>query len=139
MGKYEPKTRPTDESVEAFIDSVTEGQKRADAYRLLEIFGEITGEKPQMWGPAIIGYGSRHLKYASGQELDWPVAAFSPRKANLTLYVLSGSEKDEEYLAKLGKHTHGKSCLYIKRLADIDEGVLRSMIRESVKNASHTC
>lgn len=132
MAKYEPKTRPTDASVEDFIDAVQDEKRRADAHRVLEIFKEITKEKPVMWGPSIIGFGSQQLRYASGQELDWPIAAFSPRKATLVLYLMDGFAKYDEHLSKLGKHSTGKSCLYIKRLSDVDEKVLRSLIRDSV-------
>lgn len=132
MAKYEPKTRPTDASVEDFIDAVQDEKRRADAHRVLEIFKEITKEKPVMWGPSIVGFGSQHLRYASGQELDWPIAAFSPRKATLVLYLMDGFAKYDEHLSKLGKHSTGKSCLYIKRLSDVDEKVLRSLIRDSV-------
>lgn len=132
MAKYEPKTRPTDASVEDFIDAVQDEKRRADAHRVLDIFKEITKEKPVMWGPSIIGFGSQQLRYASGQELDWPIAAFSPRKATLVLYLMDGFAKYDEHLSKLGKHSTGKSCLYIKRLSDVDEKVLRSLIRDSV-------
>lgn len=132
MAKYEPKTRPTDASVEDFIDAVQDEKRRADAHRVLEIFKETTKEKPVMWGPSIIGFGSQQLRYASGQELDWPIAAFSPRKATLVLYLMDGFAKYDEHLSKLGKHSTGKSCLYIKRLSDVDEKVLRSLIRDSV-------
>jgi hypothetical protein len=88
-----------------------------------------------MWGPSIIGFGHRVLKYESGREFDWMIAAFSPRKANLTLYVIADSPKQPELLAKLGKHTVSKACLYVKRLADIDEKVLEELIKEAVKYA----
>lgn len=136
MGNYEPKTRPTDASVEAFIAAIPDEKKRLDAQKLIDIFREITNEKPVMWGPSIIGFGSQRLKYASGQELDWPIIGFSPRKANLVLYLsLDGYAKYDDLLSKLGKHSTGKACLYIKRISDVDENVLRELITASVKHA----
>ncbi|HCA57045.1 MAG TPA: DUF1801 domain-containing protein [Blastocatellia bacterium] len=132
MAKAELKTRETDASVEDFINSVENETRREDAFRLLEIFKRITKEEPKMWGPSIIGFGSRMLKYASGRELDWPVAAFSPRKQNLSLYVLCGAPGEEELLAKLGKYKNGVSCLYVNKLADVDMKVLERLIKGSV-------
>ena len=97
---------------------------------------EITGESPKMWGPSIVGFGSYHYKYDSGREGDWFVAGFSPRKQSLTLYIMSGFRRYDELLAKLGKHTHGKSCLYIKKLEDVDMSVLKEMVAQSVKYVS---
>ena len=132
MAKAELKTKKTDASVDGFINSVENEERRADAFRLLEMFTRITGEEPKMWGPSIIGFGHRVLKYDSGRELDWMVTGFSPRKAQMSLHVLCGAPKEEEHLAKLGKYKRGVSCLYIKRLADIDEGVLERLIKSSV-------
>lgn len=125
----EPKTRPTDASVEAFLDAATPAQRREDGFTLLEIMREITGEQPVMWGPSIVGFGSQPLVYASGREVDWPVVAFSPRKASLVLYI----DHDPDLLARLGKHKLGKGCLYVTKLADVDEAVLREMIARSVE------
>ena len=130
MPKYEPKTRETDASVEDFLNSVENETRRSDAFRMLEMFRRATGEEPRMWGTAIVGFGSRPIEYADGSELVWPMAAFSPRKQNLTLYVVNGSPKQPELLAKLGPHTASKSCLYIKRLADINEKVLERLIKD---------
>ncbi len=94
---------------------------------------EITGDKPKMWGPSIVGFGTYHYKYASGREGDWPIAAFSPRKKDLTLYIMMGFEKHTELMEKLGKHSMGKSCLYIKRLSDIHMPTLKKLIKTSVK------
>lgn len=136
MAKVELKTRPTDANVEDFLNGIDDEGKRQDAFRVLEILKKVTREKPKMWGPAIVGFGSRPLKYSSGRELDWPIAAFSPRKNALTLYLsLHGYDGYEEYLAKLGKHTTGRSCLYIKRLSDVDEKVLTDLVKASVKHA----
>jgi hypothetical protein len=138
MAKAELKTKPTDASVEDFLNAIDDAERREDAFSVLAIFKKITGEEPRMWGPAIVGFGSRPLKYATGRELDWPIAAFSPRKNALTLYLsLYDYDKYEEYLSKLGKHTTGKSCLYIKRLSDIDEKVLTNLIKASVEHAKN--
>lgn len=135
MAKVELKTQLTDASVEAFVNKIADEQQRIDTLRLLEIFGEITGEEPKMWGPAIIGFGLRHLKYESGREMDWMVIGFSPRKGNLTLYVgLGNDDRYAEHLARLGKHKTGKGCLYINKLSNIDESVLTELIAASFKN-----
>lgn len=133
MAKVELKTRETDASVEDFINSVESDERREDAFRLLEIFKRITKEEPKMWGPAIIGFGSTMLKYASGRELDWPHVAFSPRKANLSLYVTCDIKEYEPLLESLGKHKTGVGCLYIKRLADVDLKVLEKLIKTGYK------
>ena len=135
MPKHEPKTRETGESVEDFIDSVENETRRADAFRVLEIYKRATGLEPKMWGDAIVGFGSRPIKYADGSEMDWPAAAFSPRKQNMTLYVMSSSPKQPELLAKLGTHSTSKACLYIKRLADVDAKVLERLIKDSYTHA----
>jgi hypothetical protein len=134
MAKAELKTKETGASVEEFLNGVVDERQRADAFRVLEIFKKATGEEPKMWGPAIIGFGSRVLKYASGRELDWMLTGFSPRKGTLTLYVVNGLAKYGDQMAKLGKHKTGKGCLYIKRLSDIDEKVLANLIKDSVKH-----
>ena len=131
MAKAELKTRPTGASVNDFIASVEVPVRRADAEKTLELFTRITGEKPTMWGPAIVGFGSRALEYASGRELDWPIIAFSPRKQNMTLYVVCNSPKQPELLAKLGKHSTSVSCLYIKKLSDVDANVLEAVVRDA--------
>jgi hypothetical protein len=131
MPKYEPKTRETEASVEDFLSSVENETRRADAFQVLEIYKRATGLEPKMWGDAIVGFGSRPIKYADGSEMDWPIAAFSPRKQNMTLYVMSSSPKQPELLAKLGPHTSSKACLYIKRLADVDPKVLERLIKDS--------
>ena len=131
MAKYELKTRETDASVEDFLNSVENKQRREDGFRVLEMFRRLTGLKPKMWGPAIIGFGRFPIKYADGSELDWPAVAFSPRKQNLTLYVSTGTEKQKKLLEKLGKHSISVSCLYIKRLTDVDEKVLEKVIADA--------
>ena len=128
----ENKTKPTKLSVAAFIDALTDQTKRADAKALAKLMQSVTGEKPQMWGPSIIGFGSHHYKYDSGREGDMPLAGFSPRKAATVLYIGAGFSDAEALLAKLGKHTTGKGCLYIKKLADVDQNVLETLVVKSV-------
>jgi hypothetical protein len=132
MATAELQTKKTGESVEAFLNSVADEQRRADSFRVLEMMRSISGAEPEMWGPAIIGFGSRPLKYASGREIEWMDVAFSPRKANLTLYLTEGFEGYDELLTRLGKHKVSKACLYIKRLSDVDEKVLRELIAASI-------
>ena len=134
MAKYEPKTRETDASVEDFLNSVGNKERRDDGFRVLEMFRRATGEKPKMWGGAIIGFGKFMIKYSDGRELDWPAVAFSPRKQNLTLYVHTGTEKQKELLEKLGKHSTTVSCLYIKRLSDVDAKVLEKIIADAYRH-----
>ncbi len=131
MGKTEIKTRPTAASVEEFLNGVSDETRRADAFRVLEMFERVTGEKPVMWGPAIVGFGSVPVRYADGRELDWMMTGFSPRKQNMTLYVVNGSPKQAGLLGKLGPHSTGKCCLYIKRLADVDERVLEKIVEDA--------
>lgn len=123
------KTKPTKLSVSAFIDAITDQGRRADAKALVKLMQKAAGEKPTMWGPSIIGFGSHHYVYDSGREGDMPVIAFSPRKAATVLYGLGSSE---ELLTKLGKHTRGKGCVYIKKLADVDQKVLEAMAAKAV-------
>ncbi len=124
---YEPKTKPTDASVEAFLDAVEHPGRREDGKVVAAMLAEVSGEKPVLWGPSIVGYGS--WKTPSG---DWPIVGFSPRKANLVLYVLMGNGHEDDLLARLGPHKTGKSCLYINRLSSIDLGVLRQLAERCV-------
>lgn len=128
----ENKTKPTQMSVSAYIDALTDETRRADAKALVKLMQRATGEKPKMWGPSIIGFGTHHYKYETGREGDSPLAGFSPRKAATVLYGLKGSSDSEALLAKLGKHTSGGGCLYIKKLADVDEKVLETLVSKSV-------
>lgn len=128
----ENKTKPTTVRVAAFIDEIADKTRRADAKALVELMQEVTGEPPKMWGPSIIGFGSCHYQYDSGREGDMPIAGFSPRKAATVIYILTGEHGTDALLAKLGKHTIGKSCLYIKKLADVDQAVLKTLIVKSV-------
>ena len=127
----EVKTKPTKQSVEKFIKSQPDAQVRADCAVIVKLMSEATGEPPQMWGPAIIGFGTCHYKYATGREGDMPIIGFSPRKQNLTLYVVIAEHA--ALLKKLGKHTTSKWCLYIKRLSDVDLPTLNKIIKASVK------
>lgn len=129
---YELKTKETENSVIEFIEKVDSLKKREDAYKLLDIFTETTGYPAKMWGPSIIGFGSYHYKYESGHEGDAPLVGFSPRKVKISLYFAPGETKREELLEEFGKHTTGKACVYINKVADIDVDVLRALIKESV-------
>jgi hypothetical protein len=135
----ENKTKPTKQSVAEFIDALTDETRRADAKALLKLMQSATSEKPQMWGPSIIGFGSYHYTYESGREGDMPLAGFSPRKAATVVYGMMGFSESEALLAKLGKHTTGGGCLYIKKLADVDQKVLETLVLKSVaaKRARH--
>ena len=128
----ELKTRPNDTSVEEFLNGVADEQKREDCFTIVELMKQATGEEPKMWGDSIVGFGTYHYKYASGREGDWMLVGFSPRQQNLTLYIMSGFGRYEELMKSLGKHSTGKSCLYIKRLDDIDMPTLRTLVQESV-------
>jgi hypothetical protein len=134
MAKADLKTKKTDASVEAFLNSIDDEQQREDSFEIVEVMRRLSGDEPKMWGAAIVGFGNRTLKYDSGRELDWMEIGFSPRKANLTLYVGAGSGKYNALLAKLGKYKTGKGCLYIKRLSDVDEGVLEELIASSLSH-----
>jgi uncharacterized protein DUF1801 len=126
------KTKLTKVSVAGFINALPDETKRADAKALVKLMRGATGEKPKMWGPSIIGFGTYHYVYDGGREGDMPLAGFSPRKGATVLYNIAGSEDSRSLLAKLGKHTAGKGCLYIKKLADIDPKVLEAMVVKSV-------
>ena len=127
----ELKTKKNNADVLDFINAVEDEVQRKDSLKLLHIFTGITKEQPKMWGSAIIGFGHYHYVYESGREGDWMLAAFSPRKAALTLYLTTGFEMNQDLLAKLGKYKLGKGCLYVKRLSDVDESVLTQLIQHS--------
>ena len=127
------KTKKNDASVAAFLDTVEDPKKREDARRVMALMEEITGEKPKMWGTSIVGFGEHHYKYESGREGDMCLIGFSPRKANLTLYIVGGFPRHEDLLKQLGKHTLGKGCLYIKRLDDVNMKTLGEIIRTSIE------
>ncbi len=130
----EIKTKVTTQSARAFLEDVEPEDKRRDSLELLKIFEKITSEKAKMWGTAIVGFGMYHYKSErSSQEGDWPLTGFSPRKQALTLYLMDGFKSNQALLEKLGKHTVGRGCLYIKRLSDIDVVVLTNLIEVSYK------
>jgi hypothetical protein len=134
----ENKTKPTDVSVTEFLTKVEDPQQRADSKVLVEMMTRITGRKPKMWGPTIVGFGQYHYTYLSGREGDAPLAGFSPRKAEFSIYLHSGDEGRSErdsLLERLGKHRMGKGCLYVKRLAQVDLDVLEQLVRNSAEAA----
>jgi len=128
----ELKTRRNNASVSTFLGAIEDKHQRADARKISAMMRAATGSRAKMWGTAIVGFGSYHYKYASGQEGDWHLVGFSPRKKNLTLYIMSGFGGFEKLMAKLGKYTTGKSCLYIRQLDDVDVATLRKLIEGSV-------
>jgi hypothetical protein len=128
----ENKTKPTTMSVPAFLDACADDARRADAKALAKLMQKVTGNEPAMWGPSIVGFDSYHYRYESGREGDMLVVGFSPRKAANVLYGAIGFDGDGDLLAKLGKHTTGKGCLYIKKLADVDVKVLETLIKKAV-------
>ena len=132
----EIKTKPTNQSVAEFLNKIPDAERREDCFAVAKMMEEVTGSKPKMWGPSIVGFGSYHYKYASGREGDWLVTGFSPRKQDLTLYIMMGFEKHGDLMKQLGKHRASKSCLYIKRLSDINVPTLKKLIKASVKDLS---
>lgn len=136
------KTKYTNQNINDFLNSfVNNEQKKVDSYQLIDLLRKWTGFEPKMWGPSIIGFGNYHYKYASGHEGDAPILAFSPRKAALTLYVYSDTEKSKKLLPKLGKFKKSKGCIYVKKLADINTDILREICLETIKyiNEHHEC
>ena|SRR6218665_3965751 len=133
MALAEVKTKPTGESVVGFINNVENEQKRADSFVLLEYMKQVTKEEPVMWGPSLIGFGYLIVKSPSGREVEWFKVGFSPRKANLSIYVKSSILRDEERMKKLGKHKTGGGCLYINKLSDVDFEVLKIIIDDTLK------
>ncbi|MBE0672468.1 MAG: DUF1801 domain-containing protein [Anaerolineales bacterium] len=130
----ELKTKQTEASVEDFLNNIKDEQVKNDCFEITKMMKRATKSEPKMWGTSIVGFGNVHLKYASGRELDWMKIGFSPRKQNITLYLLSGEDLKNPLLKKLGKYTTGKGCLYIKKLADVDKKVLQELIQASSKN-----
>jgi len=127
------KTQQNEGNVIAFLNAVEEKQKREDSLALLDIMKEATGEEPKMWGPSIVGFGKYHYKYESGREGNWFLTGFSPRKQKMSVYIVPGFERFNDLIARLGKYSTGKSCLYFKKLTDIDCDILSQLIRESVE------
>jgi hypothetical protein len=133
MAKAELKTKLNDASVTEFLNSVADEQKRNECFEILKMMQQVTKEEPKMWGASIVGFGSYHYKGKSGREGDWMLTGFSPRKQNLTLYLMGGFDTHTDLLDKLGKFTTGAGCLYIKRLDDVDRKVLKELVQASVK------
>ena len=128
----ELKTKPTTQSVSAFLNAIEDDQIRKDCKQISKIMADATGAKPVMWGPSIVGFGKYRYKYASGREGDWMMTGFSPRKQNLTVYIMPGFDKYDALMKKLGKFKAGKSCLYFKSLEDVDLAVLEELVKSSV-------
>lgn len=129
----ENKTKPTAKSVPEFLEQIEDPKKKADCMSIAMLMEKLSGSKPKMWGDSIVGFGDYHYKYASGREGDWFLVGFSPRKQNLTLYIMGYLEFYTDILDGLGKFKHGKGCLYIKKLEDIDLDVLETLITTSIK------
>lgn len=129
----ELKTKETKASVSAFLNKIPDAARREDCFAVAEIMRAVTKEEPKMWGPSIVGFGHYHYKGKSGREGEWMLIGFSPRKSDLTLYIMRGFEEYPDLMKRLGKHKTGKSCLYIKRLSDIDTRVLKELVKRSVK------
>ncbi len=129
----ELKTKETNKSVTRFLGTIADETKRNDCLELLAMMEEITNSKAKMWGDTIVGFGNYHYKYASGREGDWFVTGFSPRKQNLTIYIMPGFSNYETLMTKIGKHKTSKSCLYVKRLDDLDRKILKRLVAQSVK------
>jgi len=134
MAKAELKTKKTKARAKDFLNTIKDEQKRKDSFHIMEMMQKATGDKPEMWGSNIIGFGNVPLKYASGRELDWPKIGFSPRKQALTLYMLNRSKAQAALLKKLGKHKTGKVCLYLNKLDDVDTSVLKKVIEDCLEN-----
>lgn len=132
------KTRPTKASVAAFIDTIEDRQKKSDAKKVAAMMRRATGARARMWGTSIVGYGKYYYTNTAGREFEWMLTGFSPRKTALTVYIMPGFSRFDRLMKKLGKYKTGKSCLYVKRLSDVDEGVLFELISESVKRMRET-
>ncbi len=132
------KTTTNDMDVVDFISQLEDESRKADCFKLIDILSELTGEAPKMWGTSIVGFGTYHYKYASGHEGEWALLGFSPRKKETSLYIYSQASGSENLLPQLGKYKMGKACIYIKKLSDIDEGVLRQIALHSIEFITKT-
>jgi hypothetical protein len=130
----ELKTVRTEASVDEFLAGVADQRRRADAQAVCALMTEVTGERPAMWGTSIVGFGAYHYRNCSGQQADWPAVGLSPRKGSLTVYLSAGFEGFADLLARLGPHSLGKGCLYIKRLSDVDQDVLRTVVTAAYRD-----
>ncbi len=134
----ELKTKVNAQSVRKFLNGITDEKKRQDCFTVLELMKQAARAEPEMWGSSIIGFGRYHYKYESGREGEWFLTGFSPRKQNLTLYIMAGFEEYDELLKQLGKYKTGKACLYIKRLDEVNLPTLKKLIQQSVKHMAKT-
>ncbi len=134
----EPKTKPTEQDVQEFLNAIEDEKKRQDCATILQLMREVTGEEPMMWGDSIVGFGAYRYRYASGREGEWPLTGFAPRKRNITLYLMSGFSEYDSLLKRLGKFKTGKSCLYINKIEDVNEAALRELVRRSVEHMKAT-
>ncbi|HEX6307702.1 MAG TPA: DUF1801 domain-containing protein [Longimicrobiales bacterium] len=134
----ELKTQANDASVDAFLSGIEDSARRADCARVLELMKDVTGAEPLMWGASIVGFGRYRYRYASGREGEWFITGFSPRKNSLTLYIMAGFDRYDDLLARLGRYSTGKSCLYVKRLSDVDADVLRELVAASAQHVRET-
>lgn len=131
-----PKTQPTDADVDAFLGAIDDPVKREDSRAVCRMMAEETGQRPRMWGESIVGFGTLTMTYADGRTADWLALGFSPRKTSLTLYLMDGFDGYGDLLERLGRHRTGRSCLYVKRLQDVDTGVLREMVSRSYRHST---
>jgi hypothetical protein len=131
----ELKTRPTDADVGAFLEAIPDPGRRADAMVVCALLADLTGEPPVLWGDSIVGFGRVHLQYGTGRDVEWFPVGFSPRKTSTTLYFVDGVEPHADLLARLGKHSVGRSCLYVKRLTDIDQSVLAELVTRTLQSS----
>ena len=129
----ELKTRPNNQNVDDFLQTVSDPAKREDCQSVLDIMKQITQQEPKMWGDSMVGFGNYHYQYTSGREGNWFLTGFSPRKQSLTIYIMSGFDQFDPLMSQLGKYKNSKSCLYVKKLDDIDLGILKELIAESIK------
>jgi uncharacterized protein YdhG (YjbR/CyaY superfamily) len=134
----ELKTKRNQGDVQAFLNSIPDEKKRQDSFIILDLMKQVTDKEPEMWGESIVGFGSYHYKYESGREGDWFLTGFSPRKQNLTLYVMSGFDEYDQLLHKLGKYKTGKACLYIQKTNDVNANVLKELIQKSVAHLENS-
>ena len=134
----ELKTKVNDANVEAFLHSVENQQRRDDSFAVLDLMRDVLGEEAKMWGKSIVGFGSYTYKYATGRTGDWMLTGFSPRKQALTLYIMAGFDEYSDLMAKLGKYKTGKSCLYLKKLSDVDQDVLKELVKKSAEHVAAT-
>jgi hypothetical protein len=132
------KNKQNEGDVLAFLNSVEHPKRKEDSFAIMDMMKEITGEEPKIWGKSMVGFGSYHYTYASGREGDWFITGFSPRKQNMSLYIMAGFERYDELMKKLGKHKTGKSCLYINKLEDVDIEILKELITASVDHMNET-